>query len=165
MIFLYIICAMAIIYLQTSIQAPIERVFDLSRSIDLHKLSTAKTNEQAIAGVTKGLISLNETVTWQAKHLFKTRRFVTKITKLEFPVFFEDAMQQGDFKSFRHEHYFENMANGTIMKDVLEFYSPFGWLGKMVDICFMKNYLQKFLMERNQVIKEFAEGDGWRKVL
>ena len=156
---------MATIYLQTLIKAPIERVFDLSRSIDLHKLSTAKTNEQAVAGITKGLIGYNETVTWQARHLFKTRIFVTKITQMESPVFFEDAMQKGDFKSFRHEHHFEQTTNGTTMKDVLEFYSPFGWLGKMVDVCFMKNYLKTFLIERNTLIKEFAEGDGFTKVL
>ena len=40
------------IHLTTLITAPIERVFDLSRSINLHKISTAHTGEKAIAGVT-----------------------------------------------------------------------------------------------------------------
>jgi hypothetical protein len=41
----------------TLIHAPVGRCFNLSRSIDLHKASTARTGEQAIAGVTAGLIA------------------------------------------------------------------------------------------------------------
>jgi len=44
---------------QTKIQAPRERVFDLARSIDLHKASTSKTNEKAIEGRVSELIELN----------------------------------------------------------------------------------------------------------
>lgn len=59
---------MPVIILTTTINAPIERCFDLSRSIDLHMASTTKTNERAIAGVTKGLINKGEQVTRLAKH-------------------------------------------------------------------------------------------------
>jgi hypothetical protein len=51
---------MPVINLHTQINAPIGIVFDLSRSIDLHKISTAHTNEEAIAGVTSGLIGMGE---------------------------------------------------------------------------------------------------------
>ena len=40
------------IELTTEIQSTIEICFDLSRSIDLHNISTQQTNEQAIAGTT-----------------------------------------------------------------------------------------------------------------
>ncbi len=38
------------IELKIEIKADIQIVFDLSRSIDLHKISTEHTNEPAIAG-------------------------------------------------------------------------------------------------------------------
>lgn len=60
---------MPIIELETKIKANIVRCFDLSRSIELHLLSTKGTREEAIAGTTKGLIGLNESVTWKATHL------------------------------------------------------------------------------------------------
>ncbi|MEH6514179.1 hypothetical protein [Maribacter arcticus] len=44
------------IELRTEINAPKEIVFDLSRSIDLHKISTEHTKEEAISGKTSGLI-------------------------------------------------------------------------------------------------------------
>ena len=57
---------MPTIKLETIIKSTIETCFDLSRSIDLHRISTANTNEKAIDGITKGLINLNEFVTWRA---------------------------------------------------------------------------------------------------
>jgi hypothetical protein len=54
---------MPVIELATFIAAPVERVFDLARSIDLHAHSVSSTGERALAGVTSGLINLNEEVT------------------------------------------------------------------------------------------------------
>ena len=153
------------IHLTTLINAPVERVFDLSRSINLHKISTSSTKEDAIAGVITGLISLNETVTWQAKHLYKTRRFTSKIITMEKPGFFTDEMIYGDFKSFKHEHHFKQIENGTLMIDLVEFESPYGPLGNLVNKLFLNNYLQKLLVNRNTVIKEYAETQKWKLIL
>jgi hypothetical protein len=52
------------------------------------------------------------------------------------------------------------------MTDILEFASPFGWLGQLVDRWLMKSYLTYFLLERNQIIKEYAESEGkWKEFL
>jgi ligand-binding SRPBCC domain-containing protein len=153
------------IHLTIFIAAPLERVFDLSRSITLHKISTEGTNEEAIAGVTSGLININETVTWKAKHLFKTRQHTSKITAMTIPDYFVDEMIQGDFKSFRHEHYFKPVDNGTIMIDILEFESPYGTAGKLFNTIYLKKYLEKFLLKRNNVIKEYAETGKWKAIL
>jgi ligand-binding SRPBCC domain-containing protein len=156
---------MAKIHITTFIAAPIERVFNLSRSINLHQLSTASTNEKAIDGVMTGLINKNETVTWQAKHLFKTRLFTSKITELKSPDFFTDEMIKGDFKSFHHEHHFKTADNGTIMIDLINFETPYGAVGKIVNNIFLTHYLEKFLIKRNEVIKEYAETQKWKTIL
>jgi ligand-binding SRPBCC domain-containing protein len=153
------------IHLTSFIAAPIERVFDLSRSINLHQVSTAGTNEKAVAGVLNGLININETVTWQAKHLFKTRRFTSKITAMRGPDFFTDEMVSGDFKNFYHEHHFKVAQNGTIMIDLINFECPFGIIGKMANSIFLKSYIEKFLIKRNEVIKEYAETQKWKAIL
>ncbi len=156
---------MANIHLTTFIAAPIERVFDLSRSINLHKISTVQTGEKAIAGVMNGLINENETVTWQAKHLFKLRQFTAKITEMKRPDFFADEMIKGDFKSFKHDHHFKAADNGTIMIDLVEFESPYGVLGKLVNKFYLENYLEKLLLIRNDVIKKYAETTKWKAIL
>jgi ligand-binding SRPBCC domain-containing protein len=153
------------IHLTSFIAAPIDRVFNLSCSIDLHKISTAHTNEEAIAGITTGLIKLNETVTWQARHLFKKRTFTSKIIEMENPVSFTDEMTKGDFKSFKHTHYFKAIDNGTIMIDIVFFESPFGFIGKLFNFIYLKKYLGTLLTKRNDSIKSFAESEKWKTVL
>lgn len=153
------------ILLETSINAPADIVFDLSRSIDLHKLSTAHTNEEAIAGKTSGLISLNESVTWKARHFGVYQTLTSKITALDRPNLFVDEMVSGAFQSFSHEHQFENQNGATIMRDVFEYVSPFGYLGRFADVVFLITYMKRLLVNRNTMIKKFAESDQWKDLL
>lgn len=156
---------MSTIHLTTFIAAPLERVFDLSRSINLHKISTIDTNEEAVAGRMSGLITEGEKVTWKAKHLYKTRFFTSKITEMVVNDFFIDEMVKGDFKSFKHEHHFKQVDNGTIMIDLLVFESPYGMIGKFFNELYLKDYLKKLLLKRNAVIKEYAETQKWQALL
>ena len=47
----------------------------------------------------------------------------------------------------------------------MEFVSPFGFLGKLVDFLFLKRYMKQFLVERNNTIKLYAESDRWKEVV
>ncbi len=89
---------MPTIHLTTFVAAPTQRVFDLARSIDLHRKSMAHTEEEAIAGTTSGLIGLNETVTWKAKHLRRIRVLKSKITAMDPPLSFTDEMVEWGFQ-------------------------------------------------------------------
>jgi len=153
------------INLTTTIEAPIERVFDLARSIDLHKLSTKKTNEEAVGGKTSGLIELGETVTWRAKHFNVYQKLTVEITEYDRPNMFRDVMLKGAFKSMKHLHKFEKEGNNTKMIDVFEFESPFGIIGRLANLLFLKNYMTNFLIERNKELKTYAESEEWRKII
>jgi len=156
---------MPTIHLTTFVAAPAERVFDLSRSIDLHRKSMAHTNEEAIAGTVSGLLGLDETVTWKARHLFKTRIMRSRMTSMNRPLSFTDEMVEGDFKSLKHEHYFKSIGNGTLLIDLFHFESPYGGLGKLVNRLFLTDYLKKLLESRNDIIREYAESEKWKFIL
>jgi ligand-binding SRPBCC domain-containing protein len=156
---------LSLIVLHTTINAPLEVCFDLSRSIELHQISTKKSEEKVIAGKMSGLISLHETVTWKARHFGLWLQLTSKITEFKPPDFFVDEMVNGPFKSFRHAHIFEEKKGQTIMTDRFEFQSPLGILGKIVNVLFLKSYMKNLLIERNKVIKEYAECGGWRELL
>ena len=153
------------IKLETNIKAKKELVFDLSRSIDLHKASAKNTNEKAVDGVTEGLIGLDEFVTWRAKHLGFYQNLTSKITQFDYPNSFVDEMLKGAFKDFKHQHFFKQINGRTIMTDIFDYTSPFGILGKMADFIFLKQYLKRFLLERNKIIKNYAETDKWKELL
>lgn len=154
---------MPIITLKTVINAPIERVFDLSRCIDLHQETMLKHQEKAIAGVTKGLINLGETVTWEATHFGVRQKLTSKITMFDRPRHFRDSMVSGAFKRFDHDHFFETVEEGTLMRDCFDYDSPLRIFGKIADRLFLEKYMTGILTERNRLIKEIAESENWRK--
>ncbi len=156
---------MPTIHLTTFIEAPADRVFDLSRSIDLHKKSMAHTNEDAVAGTTGGLIKLNEFVTWKAKHIGKVRVLKVSITEMKSPLSFTDEMVEGDFKELKHEHHFKPTSNGTFLIDLFTFQIPYGIAGKLFTKIYLTRYLRKLLEQRNAVIKEYAETNKWKNIL
>ena len=156
---------MNIIRLETFIDAPVERVFDLSRSVELHKLSTKGTHEEAVDGKTTGLVELADFITWRAKHLGIYQKLTVKIIAMDRPRSFVDTMLKGAFAHMKHTHLFEASAMGTLMTDVFEYKSPLGMLGRMADNLFLKAYMTKLLTNRNQEIKAVAESDRWRELL
>ena len=156
---------MPVIHLTTIIHAEPQIVFDLSRSIDLHQKSMSHTLEKAIAGTTTGLINEGETVTWTANHFFKTRVLKVRITAMKPYEFFEDEMLEGDFKMMRHKHIFKPKENGTLMMDEFSFEAPYGIIGKIFSYVFLTAYMKALLMQRNRVIKEYAQTGNWKTVL
>lgn len=153
------------IVLETEIHAPIEICFDLSRSIDLHQISTSGTNEEAIDGRMSGLVELNDFVTWRATHFGIRQKLSSKITALERPYYFKDEQLKGAFRSFHHEHRFEQRGEKVVMTDIFEYRSPMGIMGGLFNQLVLTRYLKKFLMERNAIIKEYAETDKWKSIL
>ena len=148
---------MPTIELSTYINAPIERCFDMARSIDLHMESTKQTGEKAIAGRTSGLIELGETVTWRAKHFGIWQNLTSKITEFNYPNSFTDELVEGAFKSTHHQHRFRTVNGKIEMKDIFKFESPLGILGKLANYLFLTRYMTSLLERRNQVIKKAAE--------
>lgn len=151
---------MATLELVTLIRATPERCFDLSRDIDLHLRSMQASGERAIAGKTSGLIGLGEEVTWQARHFGVLHAHRSRITAYDLPRHFRDVMMEGRFARFEHDHFFEPAGGATRMRDVLVFESPLGILGRIVDVLFLKSYLSRLIVQRNEVIRREAEKAG-----
>lgn len=156
---------MPTIHLTTFIAAAPEVVFDLSRSVDIHKKSMENHKEEAVAGTRYGLMEKEDTVTWKAKHILKTRVLRVKITGMTKAEKFTDEQVEGDFKLMRHEHFFKPCENGTIMIDLFHFESPYGMIGRFFNIIFFTRYMKKLLEHRNNLIKEIAETGKWRQLL
>lgn len=151
---------MPVIDLETWIRAPIDRCFDLSRDIDIHMQSTAQTGEIAVAGVTRGLIGLNEEVTWEATHFGVRQRLTTRISAYQRPFHFRDSQVRGAFKRFDHDHFFAEVDGGTLMRDVFDFESPLGILGDLANRVYLRRYMTALLERRNKLIKKVAERES-----
>jgi ligand-binding SRPBCC domain-containing protein len=152
------------IELTTAIAAPIERCFDLSRSIDL-ELASTEGQQRVIAGVTSGLIGLGQEVTWSGRHFGFVFSHASRIIAYEFPRYFQDSMLRGAFKSYCHDHHFETSHSGTLMKDVVNFAAPFGLPGRLAECWALERHMRTLLECRNLYIKRAAESELHRKYL
>ncbi|QKK08298.1 MAG: SRPBCC family protein [Planctomycetota bacterium] len=151
---------------QTTIQAPIDRCFDLARSIDFHVHSMARTGEVAIAGTTSGLIGEGEEVTWRARHFGVTQRLTSRVVECRRPEVFVDEQVRGAFHSFRHEHRFVAIdAGATSLTDTFTFRVPCGVLGRVVEVLVLRRYMHRVLTLHLANLKRALESDGWRRFL
>jgi ligand-binding SRPBCC domain-containing protein len=148
---------MTVIDVTTDIDAPVERVFDLARDLDLHTRSMAHTGERAVGGRTSGRVELGDTVTWRARHFGLWWSMTSRITEMDEPRGFEDVQERGPFAWYRHRHGFEPIDGGTRMHDRWEHRAPFGPLGWIVDRLVLGRYMRSLLVTRNAALKREAE--------
>ena len=116
----------------TIIKAPIERCFDLARSVEVHLAGNIHWGEEAIAaaGVTSGLVGLGQRVTWRARHFGIRHTLTSEITAMDRPGLFSGRHDQGPFRSMKHDHFFRARSDGeTEMRDVFVFEAPLALLG------------------------------------
>lgn len=156
---------MPVIELHTCIAAPIERVFDLCRSVDAHVASAAATAERPVAGVMTGLLGLGDEVTWSARHLGWRWQLTSRITALDRPHHFADSMVRGVFKRFDHDHHFEERDGVTHVRDVFDFTSRWGALGHVADALLITRHMRAFLQQRMHELQQLAESHGWMRFL
>lgn len=120
------------------------------------------TGEQAVTGITEGLIELGESVTWKARHFGIVMKLTSRITEFSFPAMFVDEMVDGPFHTMKHRHIFQVKEGYTLMVDEFEYKSPLGILGKVADLVFLKSYMKKLLNQRNHILKNIAESSADR---
>ena len=145
------------IHRTTAIAAPIELVYLLSLSIDIHLESFAPFGEKAVGKLTTGVMDLGDEVTWKARHLGIPFRLTTKITEATAPTWFVDEQVGGPFRHFRHEHRFLETDGKTSMIDHMSFRAPLGPLGTLAEALVLRGYIARLLDARNRHIKEVAE--------
>jgi hypothetical protein len=152
----------------TVIDAPIDRCFDLSRSVEVHLVANIHSGEQvlAISGITSGLPELSQQVTWRAKHFGVWQNLTSKFTAMQPPTYFQATMVKGIFRSMQADHYFRTLPSGaTEMKDLFRVAAPLPVLSQLAEILFLRRYMLALLRERNTVIKQIAESNDWQRYL
>jgi ligand-binding SRPBCC domain-containing protein len=156
---------METIRLGTWIDAPVERCFLLSLSIDLHVATARSTRENASAAAMAGTIGEGDTLTFKGPRFGVRWRHTSVIEKLRPHSYYREVMISGPFQHFEHDHHFAPMDDGTRMRDEVRFSSSGGFFGRLRTRMFLRKQLKAFLMERNAMIKRLAESEDWYKYL
>jgi ligand-binding SRPBCC domain-containing protein len=82
------------------------------------------------------------------------RRWVARITEFEWNHYFADMQDEGPFKSWHHRHEFatarRNGAEGTTIRDVIDYEVSFGFLGSIANALFIRRQMQSTFAERQE---------------
>jgi ligand-binding SRPBCC domain-containing protein len=143
---------MARIELDTLIAGPIDDVFAAALSPQLHLSSMKRYGETMVEEPVGGAFTEGSTVTWRARHFGIPFRLRSVVFDIDPPRRFRDRQLAGPFGALLHEHIFTSHPAGTLMRDVIDFHSPFGPLGRLVDALFMRAYMERLIRERNAAL-------------
>lgn len=149
---------MKTIRLETRINAPVERCFKLSLSVDLHA-----SRRSARERTTRAMLGVGDTIAWASRHFGLRFRYTTLIDRCRAPMYFREVMVKGMLRSFEHEHHFAVINEGTRMRDELRFSvpGPLAWAIEPV----LRRHLIKLLKRRNDILKQTAQSAAWRRYL
>ncbi|NGZ75668.1 SRPBCC family protein [Saccharibacillus alkalitolerans] len=150
---------MVVVKEEVVVHAPIALCFDAARDVGLHPRTVwPSTKERTMPGGRRdGLMEKGETVVFEAVHFGVRQRLSSIVEELEAPRFFVDRMTRGAFARMMHRHEFEETAAGTIVRDILDFASPLGPLGRLFDAFVLKRYMRAFILYRQSELKKRAE--------
>jgi len=149
---------MPTIVIETRIAAPIEVVFDLARDVAAHALQSAFTGERVVEpGRTSGLLELDDLLTFEGRHLGVRQRVTVRITEMQPPRRFVDEGVRGALRELHHVHEFLRDGDATVMRDVITWRSPLGFLGRIADTLFVTRHMRWFVSKKQQHLKQMAE--------
>jgi hypothetical protein len=147
------------------INAPMERCFDLARSVDVHVASSVPLNGRAEAGRTIGPSELNDETTWSARFFGIRFRVTTRTLICDRPRVFHEKIVSGLPRRFEHHYSFESIGERSRMTDRFTVESRFGFVGALVDRLYLGPKMAKALQHRCAFLKHLAESKEWKKYL
>ena len=64
-----------------------------------------------------------------------------------------------------HDHLFALSGSKTIMTDIFDYNSPLSFIGRLVDVVFLKKYMTSFFVSRQKLLKKALESDQWKEYI
>lgn len=166
----------------TSIQAPLDRVWALSTRVELVRETLGMTLTEGPDRTSSGFIRGGSRVVWKGWKFGLPTEHHTLITGFEPPheaasgknttlrreAWFQDSQEHGRFAFFQHDHAFRELRSeagttATLLGDHVRFALPWMTGGSLAAAVLMRPYVVALVRRRFQVIKELAEGEGWRQ--
>jgi ligand-binding SRPBCC domain-containing protein len=85
-------------------------------------------------------------------------RWTSEILEWKPPFGFVDVQLKGPYRLWHHSHSFTKQHNGTLMKDLVRYELPFGWLGRIAHALTVRKNLDEIFDYRFRAISEIFAG-------
>lgn len=143
-------------YAEQKIPAKMEEIWDfISSPLNLSKITPPHmgfkiTSRSLSEKMYEGMI-----ITYKVSPLpgFRTN-WMTEITHIKELEYFVDEQRLGPYKIWHHEHFIEPIENGVLMRDLVTYVPPFGFLGSIANQLLIKNQIKKIFEFRKQAMNK-----------
>ena len=79
--------------------------------------------------------------------------WITEITHVNEPEFFVDEQRFGPYKFWHHQHIFIAINEGVLMKDIVSYALPLGFLGRLSNSFLVKKKISEIFVYRERILK------------
>lgn len=94
-------------------------------------------------------------ITYHVKPLLGIRmRWVTEITQLEEKRYFVDEQRSGPYTMWHHQHILEEVDGGVLMKDIVSYKPPMGFLGAIANRVMIRPQLEAIFDHRTKALEK-----------
>ena len=99
-------------------------------------------------------------IEYRIRWMGATLRWVTRITRWDPPLEFQDAQEKGPYALWIHTHRFRQTEVGVEMGDRVEYRLPFGPLGRVAHRLGVRRQLERIFEYRRTAIAALFAGGG-----
>ena len=93
-------------------------------------------------------------ISYQVSPLFGIKTtWVTEITHVRDRNYFVDEQRVGPYSLWHHQHHIEEIEGGVLMKDIVSYEPPFGFLGAIANTLIIENKLNEIFNYRTLAIE------------
>jgi hypothetical protein len=92
-------------------------------------------------------------IEYRIRWLGVPQRWTAEIAEYDPPHRFVDIQVRGPYRSWRHEHIFEPIADGTRVHDRVQYELPFGPLGHIAHALVVRGQLERIFAYRAQAVE------------
>lgn len=126
----------------------------LSTPKNLDTITPDDMSFQIISGADEKAYA-GQVITYKIRPLFNIpMNWVTEITQCVENKYFIDEQRFGPYKFWHHQHHIEETPDGVMMRDILHYSLPFGWLGELMGMLFIHNKIKGIFAFREKKLEE-----------
>ena len=130
----------------------------LSDPNNLKEITPEKMNFRILSGADRPIYA-GQIIQYKVTPMLGiTTKWVTEITHVKDKEYFVDEQRFGPYSLWHHKHFIKKIEGGVEMEDVVDYKVPFGILGQIAHVLFVKNKLKQiFKYRENKLNKLFGK--------
>ncbi|MCF7825308.1 MAG: SRPBCC family protein [Candidatus Marinimicrobia bacterium] len=127
----------------------------ISSPANLKKITPAEMGFDIVSGALPEKMYAGMIVKYRVRPLFGIpTTWVTEITHVQAGKHFVDEQRIGPYKMWHHQHILEQQADGVLMKDIVSYQPPLGFLGAMANAIVIRSQLAKIFEYRTLALEK-----------